>query len=150
VFWSQWKGDKALSNTIMAKKGVFVSVWTSADDFWTSTVQKRDKLSNDRLYKIVIILASAWQVSLNVKKVIINYTVRPFPPLTTFDTTWRHSSKNHQHSSRRTPETPLLGPEAFALRTPLCHYYGRVNDALLQCCAKRVAGAIAIYCTALT
>jgi len=35
------------------EKGVFVSIWTSAGEFWTSAVQERDKLSNDRLYKIV-------------------------------------------------------------------------------------------------
>ena len=28
-----------------------------------------------------------------------------------------------------------------------CHFVnGRVNDALLQCCAKRIAGTVAIYC----
>ena len=50
-----------------------MSVWTIADEFGASAVQERDKLSNDRLYKIVatrVCLAGFFEC----QKVIINYS----------------------------------------------------------------------------
>ena len=40
--YAKWHLDMCINQGL--KKGFFVSIWTSAGEFWTSAVQQRDKL----------------------------------------------------------------------------------------------------------
>ena len=43
---SKWHLDMCVNQGL--KRRFFVSIWTSAGEFWTNAVQEQDKLSNDR------------------------------------------------------------------------------------------------------